>query len=138
MTKRKESRIWIEYETSFTGGEASNPEEEGEVYVYRKPMNTLLEIKKLYRSEPTIFFKDSIEVAESTLNCKMVYLVVARYFDGDSFGTYAGKFQFYSIRETQEEALADRLECEGPGPHRWDGYFCGLENVEVHLMLLHS
>lgn len=110
----------------------------------RADQHTTLDVNNLYASEPKhLFFKDSIEVDPSVLDCSEVYLVVVRYQTGDTFGRSYGNFHFYSVRKTEEEAIKDRLDCESPvkkGDYEnyrpWDGYFERLEHVEIHKMKL--
>jgi hypothetical protein len=130
-------RVYIEYNSYSSGGERLSDEE----WSCRADERTTLDVRKLYAREPThIFFKDSVEVEPSVLECEEVYLVVARYTTGDTFGTSYGKFHFYSVRATEEEARKDREAINAPaseGDYRpWDGYFEHLEDVEIHRMRL--
>lgn len=142
MTTKESSRVWIDYETDSTGGEV---EDSNDRWSSRTPRYTELKVKSLYKSEPQhLFFKDSLEVEDpKVLECQHVYLVVVRYQDGDSFGTCYGNFQFYSVRATQQEALADKAVIEMPskegdyGSYRpWEGYFNRLQRVEIQVFAL--
>lgn len=141
-TNSDSPRVYIEYTSSTTGGERLNPEER---WSDRADQTTTLSVQRLYASEPKhLFFKDSIEVDPSVLECSEVYLVVVRYQTGDTFGRSLGNFHFYSVRKTEQEAIEDRFACETPvkkgdyGSYRpWDGYFERLEFVEIMKMPLH-
>jgi hypothetical protein len=76
------------------------------------------------------------------LECKVVFLVVVRYEDGDTFGSCYGNFHFYSIRATEKEAEKDKAIIETPRGENddyrpWDGYFERLEEVEIYEMPLY-
>lgn len=132
-------RVYIEYTSNSTGGERLTDDR----WSVRSDEHITLEVETLYASEPeNLFFKDSIEVDPSVLELEEVYLVVARYTTGDTFGTSYGKFHFYSVRGTIEEARRDEAEIRAPlravdDRYRpWDGYFERLEDVEIHQMPL--
>jgi len=104
-TNSDSPRVYIEYTSSTTGGERLNPEER---WSDRADQTTTLSVQRLYASEPKhLFFKDSIEVDPSVLECSEVYLVVVRYQTGDTFGRSLGNFHFYSVRKTEQEAIED-------------------------------
>ena len=131
-------KIYIEYSSSSDGGDPLTSER----WSRRTDRRTTLDVKRLYKSEPThLFFKDVLEVEASVLECKVVFLVVVRYKDGDSFGDCYGNFHFYSIRATKKEAEADKAIIESPRGENddyrpWDGYFERLEEVEIYEMPL--
>lgn len=137
-TESDSPRVYIEYTSSTTGGERLNPEER---WSDRADQTTTLSVQRLYASEPKhLFFKDSVEVDPSVLECSEVYLVVVRY---QTFGR-SGNFHFYSVRKTEQEAIEDRRVCESPvekGSYEnyrpWDGYFERLEYVEIMKMPLY-
>lgn len=141
-TNSDSPRVYIEYNSFTDGGERINPDER---WSNRTDQNTTLTVQKLYASEPKhLFFRDSIEVDPSVLECSEVYLVVVRYQTGDTFGRSLGNFHFYSVRKTEQEAIEDRWVCESPvkkGNYEnyrpWDGYFERLEFVEIMKMPLH-
>jgi hypothetical protein len=89
---------------------------------------------------------DSFEVSEEVYKAPKVFLVIVRYFDGGTFGRTCGCWHIQGSFTTEKEALAlaasirDRsYEKEWEKQHKkgyhylpWQGYFSGLEGVEVH------
>lgn len=134
-------RVYIEYTSYSEGGKPLTNER----WADRADKITTLEVENLYAVEPEhLFFKDSVEVDPSVLECSEVYLVVVRYQTGDTFGKSLGNFHFYSVRKTEQEAIEDRRVCEAPvkkGDYEnyrpWDGYFERLQYVEIMKMPLH-
>lgn len=131
------SRVWIRHEDHRSGGEPDDPEDQ---WTSHSDVEIELTILGIQTTEPSsTFFNDSVEVEPEILDLKKVYLVVVRYRDGDTFGSSSGNYKFYSIRATAAEANADQKAIEADrdpkGPYlEWDGYFCGLESVDIHLM----
>lgn len=92
---------------------------------------------------------EQIEVAFKPSLGQMVYLVVVRYEDGDTFGRDHGKYTFCAIFDTAEEATAlekfisanEESDINGiiPGIKTpmhiyapWTGYFARFTCVEIH------
>lgn len=70
-----------------------------------------------------------------------LWTVVARYSDGDTFGSSVGHGSIEGVFLTEDEALARAQEIQNGGKSiygytRWDGYFAGLEGVDVKLVPL--
>lgn len=69
------------------------------------------------------------------------YVVVVRYYDGDTFSSTHGKGAIEAVVATEEEANQLAVEIRH-GKHSrrgytpWDGYFAGLEDVEVHHVIV--
>lgn len=63
----------------------------------------------------------------------LVYLVYARYTDGDSFGQTTGKWEIIGVYPTLE--LAEAAKESTPGMRKyWGGWFGGLEGVCIEEM----
>lgn len=63
-----------------------------------------------------------------------VYIVVARYFDGGTFGRTCGYFSFQFATKSYEKAEAFQESInrgDSPEYKPWVGYFSGLEDVEI-------
>ena len=70
-----------------------------------------------------------------------LWVVVARYSDGGTFGSTSGYGSVEGVFNTRAEADARVKEIESGGGSRkgytpWNGYFSDLEGVEVHLVPL--
>jgi len=70
-----------------------------------------------------------------------LWVVVARYYDGGTFGSTSGYGSIEGVFETDVEAqeMEQKIrigKAPGEGYKPWAGYFSGLEDVEVHLVAL--
>ena len=72
-----------------------------------------------------------------------LYVVVVRYYDGNTFGRTCGYGHIEAVLKTKEEAEIlekriwednDFISYRGYNP--WHGYFSGLEDVEVHKVMV--
>jgi hypothetical protein len=96
-------------------------------------------------------FPETIEIGFDPEEDMKVTLVVARYYTGDTFGTTNGNWRVIAVVKTTEEALkvqeaikksvkSDCYEIKVPevflnhSTCDWNGYFEGLEDVELHRM----
>ena len=71
----EKSKIYIEYSSNSNGGDPLTSER----WSRRTDRHITLDVKRLYKSEPShLFFKDVLEVEASVLECKVVFLVVVR------------------------------------------------------------
>jgi hypothetical protein len=70
-----------------------------------------------------------------------LWVVVARYSDGGTFGSTSGYGSIEGVYDTRKEAQARADELEKGGSSRkgytpWTGYFSDFEGVEIHLVPL--
>ncbi len=116
-------RVYIEYDTTESGGEVLDPNDR---WSSHEPIHTTLHVLHLYKSKPDIMFTDSLEVEdEKVFGLQHVYLVTVRYTTGNTFGTCYGAHEFYSVRATEAETLADKLVIETPSEgYRFLTPFC--------------
>jgi len=74
---------------------------------------------------------------DPTIKKDEVYMVVVRYYDGDTFGVTYGLWSIEGVFESQKEAenikkSIENKTYESPkGYNVWDGYFAGLESVNI-------
>lgn len=134
------SVAWITYSETCIGGEAEDPTDRWTSHAdaYREVI-----FEGLYKNKPEHrFFCHSKEIDPALLDLDTVYMVVARYYDGDTFGRTYGHWHIYSFRATEEEARKDEEEIRNSVNEEntyknyrpWLGYFSGLEDVEIHCM----
>jgi len=95
------------------------------------------------------------KVPIETYQADFLYLVCVTYSDGDTFGNSSGNMSVAYITESPDEALkikgaidaqSESYESEKPDPFwdewpehaksvssycEWNGYFCGVESVEI-------
>ena len=117
-----------------SGGEAESDEE------WSHHSDVVLDVQfiSVYRNKKDGFFPSySFEVSEEIYNSDKVFLVIPRYFDGGTFGRTCGYWKVEGAFLTETEALEMSRQIE-TGTYKkgqflsWNGYFAGLEGVEVH------
>lgn len=137
-------KLYLTYKENVTGGERLTEEQ----FSDREPAYTKVTFLGLFREPPKskTFFPDpsvkEIEVSEDTGKASMVYLVIVRYRDGDTFGTSHGNWEVFRATEIEKEALSIKTDIESGAMEKraekegrylpWTGYFNSLEGVEVH------
>lgn len=126
--------LYLTYEETVTGGERTSDEP----YSQRTPRHTTVQFKTLARKQGDKFFPHTVEVTDDVHAAEVVFLVIPRYYDGDSFGTSRGLWAVWAAVKTEDEALKIQRDIESGALHKdgkylpWEGHFCGLEGVEVH------
>jgi hypothetical protein len=137
-------RLFLGYKSTSTGGDSDSREP----YSCRSPQHTEVTFTSLTRVSGT-FFGHNINVSDEVYAAEVVYLVVVRYSDGDSFGTSYGNWTVWEATASEEEALKVAKSIEdgtlvkkyeegvrkGTATYMsipWNGYFSHLEGVEIH------
>lgn len=136
-------KLFVTFTEDESGGEPEDPSDRWTHHADRVKTMTVKGIHKT-APDPRTFGRhvsyDGIVVEdEEVFKKQFVYLVVVRYYDGGTFGRTCGYHIFWSIRATEAEVIADKENIQGPkkdGYREWDGYFSGLEDVEIHLLPL--
>lgn len=103
-------RLWIEYTSQRRNlGLKKWPNQSKDNFPYIL-WKTDLKILGVYNREYMVksFFKDSVVVSNNVLFSPIVYLVVLRYTESDTFGEDSGSFIFYSAQSTIAEAVEDK------------------------------
>lgn len=123
----------LDYNEDRRGGKP----ESDEPYSSRSPTYVEVSFHSLSRGSGTGRWGSNIEVSREIYEAAEVYVVIVRYQDGDSFGTSHGNWCVAGVATTAEEArkieAAARLPQKDHSHYReWDGYFSGLEEVEIH------
>lgn len=135
-------KIYVSYDESTSGGEAEDPNDEWTHHADRVTDLTIYGLHKSKPSKPNASYDGIVILDPEILKLQHVYLVVVRYSDGGTFGRTCGYHMFWSIRATEAEVLADKAMIEAPQDpldrnfRPWEGYFAGLEDVEIHLLPL--
>ena len=151
MAKRKRKivekelpHLWVWYETNTSGGGIKAGQEKDE-WPDREDTHHSLEIFGIFRTDPDTLYQERMDVLQEVFDAETVYLVVARYEDGDTFGHSFGHSHFCGIFASAQEAKNRRDELSKPKKgkadsycHPWNGYFASLEGFEIHEFPVHD
>ena len=94
-----------------------------------------LKVTGLFRNQQG-FFNDRLKVHPDVLAARDLFLVIARYTDGDSYQTTRGYHRFIAVEVQESDARAwqalIKKHRDDPGPDfPWGHTFSHLEDVEV-------
>lgn len=121
----------LDYNENRTGGERESDEQ----WSSRRPTYITVEFHSLSRGSSRLS-NGNIEVTQEQYDARELFVVIVRYRDGDTFGTSHGHWTVAGVALTADEARKIEAEAHGPKPdshyREWDGYFNGLESVEIH------
>ncbi len=136
--------IYIAYDESISGGEICAGQEND---IWPSYEEQVVDLSLLYASlTPPSDPHFDIETIEPDANfeyAKCVYVVLVRYYDGDTFGSttglhkimgvYADNKDAECIRDAIKGKYYDSKQNRGSGydGNPWTGYFAGLESVDV-------
>lgn len=85
----------------------------------------------LERRDDTPWLVEEFACPHPVLTGDKVWLVVARYYDGGTFGGTSGLWQIVEVAASAKDAQdISAGVARRPGP--WKGYFASLEDVEIH------
>ena len=94
-------------------------------YASRGETQIHLDIKRAMFDRGDGFFpSDAIDIDPVLADAPLLYLVVVRYHDGDSFHNTTGNYHFGPVFASLEEARAWNPE-SGTNYKPWRGYFAG-------------
>jgi hypothetical protein len=129
--------LYLSYNERHSGGESLSDEQ----WSSRADAHTEVTFTGVGREKDEKNFFPStreIPVTDEVFAADTVYLVVYRYQDGDTFGTSYGNWGIWLVTTNEEEALKAGADIESGALSKkgaylpWEGYFSGLENVEIH------
>ena len=138
----KKYELYINVKETSTGGEP----ESNESYCQHSDIIKNVKFISVFKTIPDDCFwtPNSFEVSEEVYNSEKIYLVIVRYSDGGSFGSTRGNWDIFKAFTDVEDALKmsqsinrKTLKKDYPEYSKtlyfpWEGYFCSLEDVEVH------
>lgn len=128
-------KVFVSYTESRTGGASLS----NEPYSQRENTHIEVQLKEVSFTEPTSWYKEPFEIECKKLP-KIVYVVLVRYSDGDSFSNSYGNGHIEGVYLTEDEAqeVVESIRKEKykgkQGYNPWDGHFNGLESVNYHPM----
>lgn len=123
------------YEERTTGGEIREGQE-NESYPDREPTYHDVRLLSLHRpdSNRLSWNRETVYTQFDPARARRAHLVVVRHKDGDTFGTSHGNVYIEGAYRTRKEA-EEIARSIGDGTYKgykaWDGYFMGLESVDV-------
>lgn len=112
--------LYIFYYEYRTGGDKIHPDEE---WSSREDEEIELELE---RCSFDVSWIDNIQVPEEYRNADYLFLVVARYSDGNTFGRTNGHYYFCKAFDNIESAKQYNPNIEVPKENKWcpwNGYF---------------
>lgn len=122
----------LDYSENRTGGGRKSDEEWSD----RFPTYITVEFHSLSRGSSRLY-NGNVEVTREQYEAQELYVVIVRYRDGDTFGSSHGHWTVAGVALTADEAR--KIEADARKPQtdishyrEWDGYFSGLEGVEIH------
>jgi len=145
MAKKKEVKsepsLYLKYNESRSGGEICEGQE-NDSWPSHEDENIDFDPEYLVlaaednRPDWVEEIKD-IDFEPSKYVNKLVYLVIVRYYDGGTFGRTCGYWKIMLCTTKQKEALKLEKSIRDGSYQKgeyleWNGYFAGLEDVEIH------
>jgi hypothetical protein len=141
-----ESGLWMRYsESEHCIQDDFNRDDWSGYSEYQKEFHPI----SLHRSQPAEWYYEKLELNFDPKEVNKVWIVVARYTDGGTFGCTHGYWKVKAVCKTDDEAYAIKKQIENgtfpkpkyawrgkdhEGMHEWEGYFAALDDVEVHRM----
>ena len=134
MAKKKEKlKVYLTYVERRSGGDPIDPGR----YSCREDEYIDFEMTGLFYGEPAdeAIWVETIEVDFDPKKFlgKVLYVVIVRYSDGDTFGTTDGHWKVIGAYKTSKEAseIAKQIDTgKFPGTyHCWEGHFARLTDV---------
>lgn len=113
-----------------TGGEAKNPEKKFSDRFPRYERTEFLSVSNAPSKDVKFyeFFNSKNDITKE----KEVYIIAVIYSDGDTFGTYHGNVQIWSVHSSLEEAEKEMTDIpESKEWKAWEGYFSSLEEMKI-------
>lgn len=130
--------LYVNYEEKYLGGgEQTYPYEEG-LYVSHNDVLRSFGVISI-TLENTSPYHETIDYDLPNPPPNGLFVVVAHYYDGGTFGRTCGYGSIEGVFATHEEAAvrATKIDSGAPsikGYTPWGGYFAGLERTEVVLV----
>ncbi len=136
-------KVYVSYQENRTGGAALSDER----WSSREDTIIDFQLKEISLQEPSSWYKEPFEI-ECQKIPKIVYVVLVRYEDGDTFGnSYGhGHIEGVYLSEDQAQKIVESIRentyvgkdatKEDHGYIPWNGYFNRLESVNYHPMMI--
>lgn len=131
--------LYISTTETSTGGDPEDPDDQ---WTHHSDIIRTVSFDSVSRNSQGFWGCGSgFEVSEEVYKADKAFLVIARYYDGGTFGRTCGNWEIMGSFLTEKEAMAmadsiedGTMEKNSKTPYclPWVGYFNGLEDVEVH------
>jgi hypothetical protein len=141
ITKAVKGRIYLMYSEYRSGGEVCAGQE-GDSWPDYEDAHIEVTFHYLFRNPRNGVFCDSYEIDPKLLKNDELYLAVAYYYDGNTFGRTYGYWSvqgvFATSKEAEEKLAQDISDGESAAAKHnykdykpWNGYFSGLMHTDV-------
>lgn len=122
-------KLYFDIESYRYGGDVLNPDDEwsdrsDEIVELKIPSATFDRGKEFWPNE-------SFDVPDHFESCDVLYVTVARYSDGDTFGQSYGLYKICFVSDVLQEANDYNPETKSDYKP-WVGYFSSYEKTEVY------
>ena len=132
------NKVYILYDEYRSGGSICEGQEKDDWPSHEDEQNHVT-WKSAHRSNTGMVYNETVEVDFDPASIDYVIMVVVMYYDGGTFGRTCGLWQiigvYPSIQDARkaEQSIKDNTFQGGKG---WEGYFAGLESVEIEVLRL--
>ncbi len=130
-------KLYLEYHEGRSGGEICEGQENDSWPSHEdEEIDFSIVAVRLERGEHWL-----VEEIKTDFDVKVgdaIHVIVARYYDGDTFGRTCGMWKICEVCKTAEEAdaIEEKLRhadnSDGKYSWPWFGYFSGLEDIQTH------
>lgn len=132
--------LYMRYTEYREGGDRDSDEP----YTVAEPEYVDFHPVSLSLAKDNDYYVEHIKCDETVNLGDVVFLVVARYSDGDSFSTVHGKWYIAEVTKNANKAMQmkkfieDNKDeyCEQGCYYPWYGYFSSLESVDIYPFLM--
>lgn len=136
-------KVYVSYQENRTGGAALSDER----WSSREDTHIDFQLKEVSLQEPSSWYKEPFEI-ECQDTPQVVYVVLVRYKDGDTFGNSYGHGHIEGVYLSEDQAQKvvesireDKYVKKGVAKKfasylPWNGYFNRLESVNYHPMMV--
>lgn len=131
--RESDYNLYLGYSESRSGGEALSDEQ----YCDHADAHIEFQPEGLYTEKSSTQETVGVDFDPTQHVGADVYMVVVRYYDGDTFGRCYGHWFIEGIYLDRDEALKNKNAIESGSYSKkgcyndWEGYFAGLESVNV-------